>query len=69
MLYDEKVNKSHCCIMQTFSRVNLCIFLSLVPFSKTKILALTQMKGALALASFPLDMDLTDYLSVHQLDK
>lgn len=51
-----------------FSHVNSKI-LSLVPFSKTKILALTQMKGALALASFPLDMDLTDYLSVHQLDK
>lgn len=55
--------------MQTFSHANLCIFLSLIPFSKTKILVLTQMKGALALASFPLDMDLTDYLSVHQLDK
>ncbi len=55
--------------MQTSSHVNFYIFLSLVPFSKTKILALTQMKGALALASFPLDMDLTDYLSVHQLDK
>lgn len=45
------------------------MFFNLLPFSKTNILALTQMKGALALAPFLLDMDLTDYLSVHQLDK
>lgn len=35
----------------------------------SRISKLTQINGASALASFPLDMDLTDYLSVHHFSR